>query len=232
MYKTIFTLLCVIAFLNFSFAGSDSKKNNPVKENLKFAIAGHTSTNGLGLNLVYSISDNFSVRGGYEKLKFNIGFDFDENDIDYDANLDYKTGSISVLADYNVLKALYLTGGFGFHLMNSQFSGIAVSNLEYGDISIPAEDVGEFNFEVKPSNRITPYAGIGFGRIVGLNKAVALNLEFGTFYLGAHDVTLEATGLLEPTANPAHGQKELFENQLKRYNFYPVVKFGISVKLY
>ncbi|MBN1819234.1 MAG: hypothetical protein JW833_00875 [Prolixibacteraceae bacterium] len=231
MYKKIFTCLLVIIFLHNVCAG-DSKKEKKIEYKSGFAVAGHSSTNGFGGNLIYSVNKNFSIRGGYEKLKFNVGFDFDENDITYDANLNYKTGSISILADYNLLRIFYVTGGFGYHLMNSRFDGYAISDLEYGDISIPPEDIGDFDFTIKPKKRLAPYAGIGFGRIVGYQKAVAFNLEFGAFYLGGHDVELEASGLLSPTADPAHGQEELFESQLKRYSFYPVVKIGLSVKLF
>ena len=146
MMKKLIPLLFII-YLLFCFPATGAKKASKSEDkNFGLAISGHASTNGFGGNLVYSLSDRFLVRGGYENLKFHYNFDFDENEIDYDANLNFKTGSVSVLADYYPLKYFYLTGGAGFHLMNSVFDGVAVSNWEYGDISISPEDIGDFKF--------------------------------------------------------------------------------------
>jgi len=52
------------------------------------------------------------------------------------------------------------------------------------------------------------------------------------YYLGAPNVEIEASGLLAPTADPVHGQKELLERQLSQYKFYPVIKINFAVKLF
>jgi hypothetical protein len=203
-----------------------------IEKQNSLAIGGHASTNGLGANIIYSFNDKLAIRTGFEQLKFNFDFNFDENDISYDANFNYKTGSISLLVDYYLFRSVYLTGGVGFSSFNPYIKGEASSSWKYGDIYIPPEDIGKFSFSVEPSMKISPYAGIGFGRNIGLNKRIAVNFEMGAFYLGSPDITINATGLLAPTSDPAHGQKNLFEKQLESYRFYPVLKFGISVKLF
>jgi len=232
IYKLIPPVLLLLLTIGPAVAQESKKYDIPAEKNKNFAIVGHTSTNGLGANLVYSFTEKLMVRAGYEKLKFNLGFDFNEDDITYDANLDYKTGSISVLADYYLFRNVYLTGGLGFHLFNPYLEGEAARDWKYGDIYISPEDIGDFRFSFEPSLRIAPYAGLGFGRNMALEKKVAFHIETGFFYLGKPDVAIEATGLLSPTADPAHGQEELFEEQLEKYRFYPVIKFGISVKLF
>ncbi len=223
-------IFCFLLLGCYSFSHGDDPEleKNTKKKYTGIALAGHASTNGFGGSLVYIVNKKFMVRGEYEKLKFIYDLDFTENNICYDASLHYRTGSISILGDYYLFKKVYLTGGFGYHLMNSVFSGKATSNLNYGDIQIPPDKIGDFTFQVKPGFPLSPYTGIGFGRHAGWNNRVAVNLELGAYYMGKQEVFLDASGLLAPTADPDHGQKELFENQLKRYRIYPVLRCGIS----
>jgi hypothetical protein len=228
LLSTFLILICAITLLAQESDLSDLKTS---KSN-EFAVGGLASTNGLGLNVIYSLTDKVAIRGGYERLSFNFGFEFNEDEINYDATLDYKTGSFSVLADYYLLRHLYCTGGFGLNRFNPRVHGYAVSDLKYGDIYISPEKIGTFDFSVEPGLKISPYVGLGFGRNIGLDKKVAFNFELGTYYIGNPDVTIQTTGLLLPTSDPVHKQKELFEKQLESYRFYPVIKFGISVKLF
>ena len=232
MRKTILSVLILFIMTQMLTAQEVARNALPVEKDHRFAVQGQASTNGFGAGLVYSLSNNFDVRAGYERLNFNTDFNFDENDITYGSSLDYKTGSISVLADYYPVRYFFLSGGIGFNMFNPVVNGKAISDWQYGDISLPPDDIGDFRFSFKPSLKLSPYAGIGFGRVIGLKKSVAFNFEVGTFYFGSPKVDITATGLLSPTADPAHGQEKLFENQLKQYHFYPVVKFGISVKLF
>jgi hypothetical protein len=50
--------------------------------------------------------------------------------------------------------------------------------------------------------------------------------------MGAPQIDIAATGLIAPTADPAHGQEEKLENQISQYKFYPVFKLNLSVQLF
>jgi hypothetical protein len=50
--------------------------------------------------------------------------------------------------------------------------------------------------------------------------------------MGAPQIEIEASGLIAPTADPAHGQKEKLEQQINQYKFYPVLKMGLAIKLF
>jgi len=193
---------------------------------------GLASTNGFGMNLGYVISPKITLKGGVETLSFNKGFNFDENDISYSANLNFKTGSIFMVADYLFTPHLYLSGGAGLNKFHPKINGEAVSDMQYGDISIPASDVGDFRFSVEPSLKIAPYLAAGYRKFIGAQKRVVYNFETGLYYMGAPKVNIEATGLLSPTADPAHGQKAYLEKQFDAYKIYPVIKFNLAVKLF
>lgn len=232
MVKRLFPVLLVFLFAGQLFAKEPRLQDENTGNIHKLAIGGVASTNGLGANLIYSLTKKIDIRGGFEKLHFDYDFVFSEDDIDYDASLDYKTGSFSLLADYYLLRFFYVTAGFGINRFDPYIEGYASSNMEYGDIYITPEDIGNFSISFEPGLKISPYSGLGFGRNIGLNKTMAFNFELGAFYMGSPEVTIHADGLLAPTADPAHGQKELFERQLESFRFYPVLKFGISVRLF
>lgn len=203
------------------------------KEEFKgFYLGGEISTNGWGGEVKYIFNKRLTLRTGYETLNYDYGFNFDENDISYDATMSYKTGGIPLLLDFNFSRHFYISGGVMFNSFNPKITGYASSNLQYGDIEISAEDVGDFTYTIKPELQVSPYGALGFRSFIGKSKRFVFNLEGGMYYLGSPEVEIEATGLLAPTADPAHGQKEIFENQLKQYKFYPVLKLGFAVKLF
>jgi len=232
MKKVFFGLLVILIFGANPINAQDYTGIEPLHMTRGLYAGGQAATSGLGLNLRYVLSKHITLKSGYETLNFNRNFDFDENDITYDASLNYKTGGVFAMVDIFYSKALYISAGASVNQLNPQITGEAVSALQYGDISIPASEIGDFHFEMEPSIKISPYGGIGFRQFFGTQKRVVYNFETGLYYLGEPKVEIDATGLLSPTADPAHGQKELFEEQLSAYKFYPVVKMNIAVKLF
>jgi hypothetical protein len=199
--------------------------------NSKVAIGASIATTGPGLNLVLGVTKPLSVRLGFEQMAFNVPFSFEENNIDYDADLNFRAGSISIIADYHYWRSLFVSFGAGYNLFRPEIAGVAASGLPYGDIFIPAEDVGKFHFEVEPSHRLSPYLGAGIGRKIGLKKRAAFSMEAGIFYQGPPKIAIEATGLLSPTADEAHNHARMLENQFSAWRFYPVAKMGLSFLL-
>ncbi len=195
-------------------------------------LGGVASTNGFGAEIKYLFNSKFALKTGFESLNLNTSFNFDESDIDYVATVDYKSGGIYLLADYNFLYHLHLSGGVIFNSFNPDIKGHSVSDLQYGDIVIPAENVGDFAFTMTPQLKASPYGGLGWRSFIGKNKRVLFNFEAGIYYMGPPKIEIEATGLLAPTADPSHGQKEVFEKQLSQYKIYPVVKMNFAVKLF
>jgi hypothetical protein len=195
-------------------------------------IGGQATTNGLGFNLKYILGKRLTLNSGVESLNLNHSFQFDESDISYNADFKYKTGGIFLLADYFYTNSLYLSGGVIFNDFQPKLEGMAGSDMQYGDITIPASKVGGFDIQIEPDFKISPYAGIGFRKFIGKKKLVTYNLETGLYYIGPPQINIDATGLLAPTADPAHGKKQYLENQFSAYKYYPVVKFAIAMRLF
>ncbi len=186
---------------------------------------------GFGANVVYQFHPRLALRAGYENISFAYPFDFEENDISYEADLNYKSGTISLLADYYFARSLYLSAGCAYNLFHPEINGNASKDWQYGDIIIPAEEIGEFSALISPSFRLSPYLGLGIGRNISLKKRFSFNFEIGTYYQGSPKVEITATGLLSPTADESHKQKETLEKQFKSFYLYPLVKMGISFVL-
>ena len=231
------TLIC--GFVLFVIAVSGKAQNHEIMPPANnrdltkgFYVGGVASTNGWGAEARYLLNKRFSFKTGFETLNFTTNFNFDESDIEYDAAVDYKTGGIFLLADYNFLYHIHLSGGVIFNSFNPDVKGQSISDLAYGDINIPEENIGDFKFTIASDLKVSPYAGLGWRSFIGKNQRVLFNLEGGMYYMGPPKVSIEATGLLAPTADPSHGQKELLEKQFDQYKIYPVVKMNLAVKLF
>lgn len=234
--KETFITVCIIllSFIfsnSYALSGSDPEEIAVASEKGIFAGA-QATTNGLGFNLSYMAGKKLTLKTGIESINMNYRFMFDENDISYDANFNYRTGGVFFTADYYYTNSLYLSGGVVFNNFNPKFNGVADSDMKYGDIIISASKVGTFKMNLEPKIRVSPYAGIGFRKFIGKRKLVSYNFETGLYYIGPPKVNIEATGLLSPTADPAHGKKEYLENHFSVYKYYPVVKFAIALKLF
>ncbi len=228
MNKATF-VFAVMFFIPVMFCNAGENEDTATKG---FYAGAQAATSGFGVNVRYIFNKRLSLKSGIETLSFNKSFNFNEYDISYAANLKYKTGGIFVVADYFYLPGLYVSAGAANNSLNPQLDGEALDGIPYGEITIPPSKVGQFHFSLEPSLKISPYGGIGFRKFFGAGERVAFNFETGIYYLGAPQINIEATGLLAPTANPAHRQKQLLEKQLESYNFYPVVKINLAVKLF
>jgi hypothetical protein len=233
MIKTIFAFLLMLSVFARANAGeSKMRSSQPDQTGSGFYAGALASTNGLGLDIQYMINKRFTLKAGYETLNFNHSFNLTEDNINYDTNLNYKTGGISILMNWFYRPALYLSGGVIINKFQPVLEGEAVSDMEYGDISIPAEDVGDFNFQFESSVKTSPYIGAGFRNFFGKQKRITYNFETGLYYMGPPEMEISARGLLSPSANPAHGHKNYLEDHFSVYKFYPVVKLAIAVRLF
>lgn len=200
-------------------------------QDMSIGVALKGSTMGYGGDVVYQFHPKMTARLGYDQLKLSFPFNFEESGISYSANADIKTGSITALYDYYLIKYIFVSGGFALNNFNINATGQANSDLPWGDIAIPASKVGDFEFDIKPKMRVSPYLGIGFGRTLAQNNLVGFAFELGTYYQGSPDITIQTSGLIAPTSDPAKGQEAVLESQLSQYYLYPVIKFSLNFKI-
>lgn len=189
-------------------------------------------TTGLGADAILRFHPKMDVRAGFDNASYGYDFTFDQNDIVYNAEADIKLGTVSALFDYHPTNWFFISAGAAYNLFKIEVSGMAQEDIPYGDISIPKESIGNFNFTAGPGNKISPYLGLGLGNTLGVSKHVAFAFEMGAFFQGSPDLTVISDGLLAPTSDPAHGKEELFENQISQYNIYPLIKISLSYRIF
>lgn len=233
--KHNFTIVSILLSLILASSALAEEDESLLKEsyvNQGFYLGGQASTNGWGIDVRYIFNNIISLKTGYESLNFSYNFGFTESNIDFNAELDYKTGSIFLMTDINITNHIYASVGAAQNTFSPQIKGVANSDLIYGDLIIPSSKVGDFVFTLTPGMKISPYAGIGLRKFLGEKERASFFFESGLYYLGAPNVEIEANGFLKPTADPANGQKELLENQFSQYKIYPIVKFSLALKLF
>jgi len=195
-------------------------------------LGGNASTNGWGFNVRYAFTNWFAVKTGFERLTFSFNFDFEEYGIDYNADMNFKTGGVLLLADFSYAKNLYISTGAIFNSFNPKMNGRAVGDYVLNDIVIHAADIGEFSIEAEPKLKVSPYIGAGYQAFMGAARRLVFNFETGLYYMGSPDLKIESNGLLEPTSNPALGQEEYLENQFDAYKIYPVIKLNLAYRIF
>lgn len=200
------------------------------EKNIGLALKG--STMGYGGDAVFQFNKRMTARLGYDNLDMNFPFDFEESDISYSANANVKTGALSALYDYYLAKSFFVTTGVALNNFNVDTKGEPNKDMPYGDITIPADKIGTFEYDVRPSWRLSPYLGVGFGHTLSQDKLVAFCVELGAFYQGSPDISIKTDGLLSPTSNPDRGQEALMESQVSQYYLYPYLKFSLSFNLF
>ncbi|MBN1769420.1 MAG: hypothetical protein JW842_13020 [Prolixibacteraceae bacterium] len=203
---------------------------NVFSQDKGIGISIKSSNMGIGSDVIFQFHKRMSARVGFDHFAYNHNRSIEQSDVTYDGNARIKLGSITALYDYFILPSMYLTGGFAYNRMNINFSGEAASNYSMGELEIPAEKIGRFEFDLKPGLTISPYFGIGFGNALG-PKLIGFNFEIGTYYHGRPNININASGLTSPTANPAHEQEKLMESQIDQYVLYPIVRGSISFKI-
>lgn len=228
----LLSLLLLFAFGSQASVLQGTKKSADSTSMKGLYLGAHASTNGWGFNAKYAVNNWLAFKTGYETLSLSYDFDFDESDISFVADLDYSTGGILMLADLSYAKNLYVSTGIILNSFNPSVKGMAAEDYNFGDITIKAEDLGSFTFDIEPSLKASPYIGAGYQAFWGKRDRVVFNFETGLYYMGAPDFKLSADGLLEPTADPALGQEEYLESQFDAYKIYPVIKLNLAVKLF
>ncbi len=226
LIKSFLIVIIVGALMTPSICVAQNQSNSN-----SFGIAVKGSTNGLGADFVFGFTTPITVRLGFETLSYKTNLDFTEQNISYNADLKFQTGSISLLGDFYFGNNFFLSAGLAKSLLKVDFDGAADEALPFGDIEIPADMIGNFNFQIAPKNGIMPYLGFGLGRTIGLNKSVGFAFEAGAFYQGQLGFDITSTGLLSPTSNPAHAHGERLEKQVSQYVWYPVAKLSLSYKI-
>ena len=188
------------------------------------------ATNGVGGGVYWLPTERWkvSLNGEYmPSLKFDGTIR--ENEVTVDVGIRYKTGGVFLTGGYQFLPWMYGTAGVGINFFDIKAAGIA-DEIQFGDIVLKPETVGELSYEFASSAKVSPYLAVGFGRQAPTTKRVACAVEIGAYYMGAPKLEVTATGMLKPTEDSEHVKK--LEKEFSQFKFYPMVKVILTVNLF
>jgi len=213
-------------------------------------IAVGASTNGVGVSYRHSINSVIDVGGSfnYIQLKLNtqnvildniVNSNFAASSPLIEGFVQWKpfaAANADKLSD-DVVDDLYSNNSSPFREKFYFKSGIAVrlnasfkSNSSFwdktmiGNFQLTPDQVGYVNINLK-TNTIQPMVAIGYPLLNG--EKIFMTVEAGTYFHGAPNVSMEATGTLHlNTVN-----QTAIQNVASKYQFYPLLKFEAGIKL-
>ena len=237
MKKTlVFSLLLIQGFI-FQYVNaqqsstSDSAKvevSESQHQRIGFGIGLKASTFGLGGEAIVAITPKFLIRVGYTHSKISIPAKYTDNDqvsIDNEMIL----SGVSLFANYQLAKGFFVTGGAIYNMIEVNLSGVPLESQYIGDIEATPEMLGYLKGHIEPAWKISPYAGIGFGRPLSKNGIVSLAFEAGMAFQGSPKITLDAAGMLTPTASEEQVQQ--INNNVAFIIAYPMMSLQLSIRI-
>ena len=208
-----------------------TQQTNEKGQKLHTAIGLKATNLGLGLELTLAFNEKFSIRFSGTYYQFNtestdVGWD---EPVDFEVSHEAVTGGAYLVADYQVVKFMYVTAGIIYKVDKESGTAHPTSGLTIGGIEIPADIVGQITYAIEQKS-IGYYAGVGFGRTISLKKRVAASVTLAGYYIPAQKtVEFEASGMLTPTVSDS--QKNTLEENVGNQQFYPYISVQISYRL-
>lgn len=210
-----------------------SKKRFMEPFKLELALGASASTNGVGGNITIALTNRFAFRLGYEWLDVAINpSNMTVSGQPLVITPNFKSGGLSGIVDFYLLKWLYLSGGVVYSNMNLILKAKSANPVMMEDITFTPDEYGELQFSFNPEHKLSPYLALGFGRNISEDQRFALNFEIGAYYMGSYVANLAGTGLFEGNNQESLANLNETLKNLSWSGFYPVIKLGISYKFY
>lgn len=220
-YKRIFIFLLLVWSIFFRAYSIELYKDSTILKG-RFSAGINITSTGTGFSLTKSISNRFDLRlqGSY----FGYTYDINKlsNELQGDAIL--RIGSAGGFIDFYLLKFIYLSAGASYNFTSVQILGKLNEAIEIGDILLEPDEIGALDVKIEPGLKINPYLGLGFN--TGRKRKFNFGLDVGLFYQDSPEVSLKASGMLEPTGNLE--QEHRMEQNIAPVIYYPYVSFRFS----
>ncbi len=188
-------------------------------------VAPHVGTLGVGADLAVSLVDRLGFRVGANIFPFDIGYS--ASDVDFTISL--PSPQFTVLADLFLARSFRLTGGLFVSSDDVTMEGDLTGTVDIGENTFTAADVGTLTGAIG-TNNVSPYVGIGVGRVAG--SGFGFLLDLGVAFQGPPSVVLAADGPI--ASDPAfqadlEAERQDIEDDVGIFRYYPVITLGFSI---
>ena len=222
--KRIIVLTVFFLIIGMS-AFSQKVSNDSISWKNSIYVGGSLSTTGIGLEVYKRLNNKFEVRlsSSYFPYRYNLH----KLSPDLTGTAKIRFGMEGVYVNYYLKPYLFLSTGMSLNLLKVSVQGQLAEAIEIGDIVLEPDEVGELKLDIVPSWLLNPY--IGGGVILRRDKPFFIGIETGIYFQGKPDVTLNATGMLTPTASKE--QELLMEKNIAPIDFWPLLSVHFNYRL-
>lgn len=224
MKISTFKRALLVAMISFSLTPSAFAGTGDIGVALK------GGTLGLGGEVTVGLMPSVNARAGFNT--FNYDGSRTENNIKYDYKL--KLQSIPVLLDWHPFEAsgFRLSSGAVFNSNKINATGTPQGTYTIGGTTYTAAQIATLSGNVS-FNNFAPYAGIGWGNVVGEDSGLSIAFDLGVMFQGKPNVSLAASGPIATDAtfktNLAREVADL-ESNINSLKYYPVISLGLAYK--
>ncbi|MFA6128563.1 MAG: hypothetical protein WC699_14790 [Bacteroidales bacterium] len=188
------------------------------------------TTDGFGVELVKGFGQRLNIRIGYSTLAIPFSQEIPLDGFSARADAKFKFGGANLLIDFYAVKnVIHITGGVLQNAMKHSVTITPTSDYQFGDILVPAADLGSLEATVTPEYKFSPYVALGFGNTLSRQHRVSFNFELGALYHGAPQVNLSGTNMLGPMASPNNAQ--VLMTAIGQYKWYPMISMQLSFRI-
>ena len=173
-------------------------------------------SNGVGLGYAVSVANDWAVRGQYNTFKQSFSGDVGDFGAGSVLAIDLKLDSLQLLGDWYPSDGGFRVSG-GVVINNNKITVAGTGNVN----NIPAT----VNAEVKLSDGLTPYVGIGFSTRPKDAKGFGFIADLGIMFQNPKS-TLTATGAV--TQGDIDTQNAKIQDAINKLKTMPVLAFGVS----
>jgi len=212
----------------------------------RFGVGAKFGTLGIGFEGATVVTERSNLRFGFNVFDYHQ--DKTKDGIDYDADL--KLRSVQVTYDQYLTRAFHVSPGILIYNGNRIDAATAVGagesfvlgNTRYFS-SQTSPIVGSAEMELR---KVAPMVLIGFGNVLPRsNRRFGVNFDAGVVFQGSPKSTLSLTGsacTVSPTVgclnagtdptvqSNVRAEQEQLDDDLRRFQFYPVLSIGVSWK--
>lgn len=200
----------------------------------EIGIYAKAGTLGAGGGLGIGLRESLNVRVGANA--FSYSKDIEETDINYDGDLEWKSGEL--LLDWHPFGGSFRVTA-GAYLNRNEISAKgepSAGTYTIDDTVYSAAEVGSLRGEIDFKS-VSPYIGIGWGNVVGRDGRFSFVADIGALHQGSPNVKVTAVcGSGIGAARCAQLQSDVdaevrqLEQDIDDFEWWPVISIGLGYR--
>jgi hypothetical protein len=198
------------------------------------SVVGRVSTQGVGAELGYKLSEQLSIRANLNGATINR--DVVSGDVSYQTKLKLQTAGI--LADYYPIKDSGFRLTAGLYQNGNQFtlSNAALTKaVKIGNTTYEPNQIGTINGDLD-YKAFSPYIGMGWGTRLKTPNGLVLSADLGVLHQTPTTLKLTVacasaitnTPVCDQLKTDADIERQKVQNDLNKFKLYPVLSLGVG----